>query len=82
MVTTIMAPVLPILSILGYWAIILGTFEVQAYVKPTVDSEKLAYGWGMIYAAFLFFGVGNRGRSYSNFLASTVSRPLTPIKDS
>ena len=38
-----------------------------------VDSNKLEYGFSMIYAGFpsffCFFGI--RGRYYSNFLAST-----------
>ena len=42
----------------------------------TVDSKKLEYGSGMIYAGFpsyLGFGIG--GCSYSNFLVCTVVDP-------
>ena len=39
----------------------------------TVDSKKLEYGPGTIYAGFPFFqAFGVEGQSYSNFLASTV----------
>ena len=44
----------------------------QKSCSPTVDSKKLEYGLGVIYASVpssLGFGVG---QSYSNFLASTV----------
>ena len=38
-----------------------------------VDSKTLEYGFGVIHAGRLsFFGFGMRGRSYSNFLASTL----------
>ena len=45
--------------------------------RRTVDSKKLEYGPGTIYAGFpssLGFGVG--GQSYSKFPASTVVSPL------
>ena len=42
--------------------------------RPTVDSKKLEYGFWLMNAGFLsVFGLGIRGRSYSNFLASTVN---------
>ena len=43
-------------------------------LSATVDSRKLEYGTGKIYGgfpSFRSFGIG--GRSYSNFLASTVT---------
>ena len=43
------------------------------WASSTVDSQKLEYGCGVIYAglhSICDFGI--RGRSYSNFLASTV----------
>ena len=46
----------------------------------TVDSKKLEYGPGAIYAGFpssLGFGVG--GQSCSNFLASTVNLHKTHV---
>ena len=45
-----------------------------------VDSKKLEYGCSVIYAGFpAFSNIGIRGRSYSDFLVSTVSGVIVGV---